>query len=262
MNMPVEVHIIANVEGQSLEAVSEKINSLEDAQALVKACDNSLATVTSVEKESKSKSTPQLYDLTTLQRECNRMFGYTAKETLDIAQELYESKLCTYPRTDSKYLSDDMEDTAKSVAQAVFESAPFVPSVIFNPATAEVLNSKKVSDHHAIIPTVEVSSLDWNCLSEEKFNVLGVISTRLLAAMALPYQYQSTKVLLNCAGETFKAMENVGIYEGYKVFERAYRKSRNTQKDDAEERQPEVAKGVELLVLQSFFDIRRDRSCY
>lgn len=250
-----KVHIVANIGDEPLEAVSEKIISMEEAQALVKACDNSPATVTSVEKEYKNKSAPQLYDLTTLQRECSRMFGYTAKQTLDIVQELYESKLCTYPRTDSKYLSDDMGDTAKSVAEAIFQSAPFVPSVIFNPGTAKVLNSKKVSDHHAIIPTVDVSSLDWNSLSEEKSNVLGLISTRLLAAMALPYQYQSTKVLLNCAGVTFKAIGNVEINEGHKVFERAYRKSRHTQKDDGteddvEKKQPEVTEG-ETLTVQS-----------
>ncbi|MCM1233920.1 MAG: DNA topoisomerase 3 [Ruminococcus flavefaciens] len=249
-----KVHIMAIIGGKPLEAVSEKISSLEEAQALVTSCDNALATVTSVEKENKSKSTPQLYDLTTLQRECSRMFGYTAQETLDIVQELYESKLCTYPRTDSKYLSDDMESAAKDVAEAIFESAPFVPSVIFNPQVSKVLNSKKVTDHHAIIPTGEVRSLDWSSLSEKKFNVLGLIATRMLAAMAMPYQYQSTKILLDCAGKTFKAVGNVETEEGYRGFERAFKKIRLTQKDDETEEQdeekelPDVAENAQLNV--------------
>lgn len=249
-----KVHIVADVDGKQLEAVSDKITSLEEAQSLAANCNNSLAKVMSVEKENKKTAAPPLYDLTSLQRDCNRMFGYTAKETLDTVQELYESKLCTYPRTDSKFLSDDMGAEAENVIKAVFGSAPFVPSVMFNPAIGKVLNSKKVTDHHAIIPTNEIEDLDWNSLSEKKFNVLGLISTRLLAATALPYTYLSTKVLLECGGTTFKAIGKVEGDEGYKVFEKAFKNQRAVQKDEEaegkedEKEQPDVTEGEQLTV--------------
>lgn len=249
-----KVHIVADVDGKQLEAVSDKITSSEEAQSLAANCNNSLAKVMSVEKENKKTAAPPLYDLTSLQRDCNRMFGYTAKETLDTVQELYESKLCTYPRTDSKFLSDDMEAEAENVIKAVFGSAPFVPSVMFNPAIGKVLNSKKVTDHHAIIPTNEIEDLDWNSLSEKKFNVLGLISTRLLAATALPYTYLSTKVLLECGGTTFKAIGKVEGDEGYKVFEKAFKNQRAVQKDEEaegkedEKEQPDVTEGEQLTV--------------
>lgn len=139
-----ETYYIAHILGNGIDAVSEHIGDKSQADSVAKECKNEQATVTSVVKEEKKISPPRLYDLTTLQRDANRLFGFTAKQTLEYTQNLYERKLVTYPRTDSQYLSDDMEETAKNVIEAIFNSTLFDQDIMFNPAVDQVLNSKKL----------------------------------------------------------------------------------------------------------------------
>ena len=129
---------------------------------------------------------PKLFDLTSLQREANRLFGYTAKQTLDLAQALYEKRLLTYPRTDSAFLTDDMGDTAAGIIKLLCGKFPFMAGKDFTPELGKVLNSKKVSDHHAIIPTMELAKTDLAALPESERNILTLAGARLLMATAAP----------------------------------------------------------------------------
>ena len=151
MNFKKEAYYMAHIMGNGLDAVSEHISDKTEAERIAGACENGQALVTSVVKEEKWVAPPKLYDLTTLQRDANRLFGFTAKQTLEYTQSLYEKKLVTYPRTDSQYLSNDMEGTAKNVIEAIFNSLLFEQNIMFNPDIKRILNSKKVTDHHAII---------------------------------------------------------------------------------------------------------------
>lgn len=141
------------------EAASAKIRAADEASELKAACEASAAVCTSLTREKKTVAPPKLFDLTSLQREANRIYGYTAKQTLDLAQALYEKKLLTYPRTDSAFLTDDMGETATGIIKVLCEKLSFMEGADFSPEIAKVLNSKKVSDHHAIIPTMELAKL-------------------------------------------------------------------------------------------------------
>lgn len=143
MNFRKEQYFMAHILCGGVDAATGRINSRAEAETVAGACKNGQAVVTSAAKEQKSIAPPKLYDLTTLQRDANRLFGFTAKQTLEYVQSLYEKKLATYPRTDSQYLSDDMEQTAKSVIEAIFGSILFQEDVMFNPNIKRVLNSKR-----------------------------------------------------------------------------------------------------------------------
>ena len=143
--------------------------------------------------------------LPSLQREANRIYGYTAKQTLDLAQTLYEKKLLTYPRTDSNYLTDDMGDTAKSMVTLLCGKLPFMAGVSFTPELVKVLNSKKVSDHHAIIPTIELAKADLSALPESERNILTLTGARLLMATAAPHVYEAVTSVFSCADHDFTA---------------------------------------------------------
>ena len=166
-----------------LDVISEQIKKKEQAEHIAEACKNAQAVVTSVVKEEKKTAPPKLYDLTSLQREANRLFGFTAKQTLEYAQSLYEKKLLTYPRTDSRYLSDDMQETTENVIGILITHMPFVPSVLFSPNINKVLDSKKVTDHHAIIPTMEIGKTDLFAVPEPERKILFLVAERLLSAM-------------------------------------------------------------------------------
>lgn len=143
-----------------LDAVHEKVKEQGESENIRRDCDGKEAIVKSVKTERKTVNPPHLYDLTTLQREANRLYGFTAQQTLDYTQSLYEMKLVTYPRTDSQYITDDMDGTARSIAESVAGKIPHFSGIVIAPDTKRVINNKKVSDHHAIIPTAEVSSTD------------------------------------------------------------------------------------------------------
>ena len=230
------------------EAASGKICAAEEAAALKTACEASRAVCTSLVKEKKSAAPPKLFDLTSLQREANRIYGYTAKQTLDLAQSLYEKKLLTYPRTDSSYLTDDMEETAAKVIVLLCGKLPFLAGVGFSPELAKVLNSKKVSDHHAIIPTMELAKAELSTLPESERNILTLAGARLCMAAAAPHLYETVTAVFSCAGADFTARGKTVLSDGWKDLERRYRATLKKKPDTDDEDStagtlPELAEG-------------------
>ena len=187
------------------DAASCRISATNEAEALKAACEKSQAVCTSISREKKVISPPKLFDLTSLQREANRIYGYTAKQTLDLAQALYEKRLLTYPRTDSNYLTDDMGDTAAKIAALLCGKLPFIQGAELTLDISRLLNSKKVSDHHAIIPTMELAKADPDALPESERNILFLVGARLLMAAADPHVYEAVTAVFSCAGVEFTA---------------------------------------------------------
>ena len=219
------------------EAVSVRFPAADEARELKTACEASQAVCASVVKEQKTAAPPKLFDLTSLQREANRIFGYTAKQTLDLAQALYEKRLLTYPRTDSSYLTDDMGDTAAGIITMLCGKLPFMEGVALTPEVSRLLNSKKVSDHHAIIPTMELAKTDLSGLPETERNILTLAGARLLMAAAEPHTFEAVTAAFECAGQTFTAKARTVLSDGWKGLERHYRTTLKTKPDpeDGEE---------------------------
>ena len=211
-----EVHLFC----RDLEAVSDRMNSLEEAEQLVKQCQGKRCQITRDEEQTKTVQPPKLYDLTTLQRDANRILGYTAQETLDAAQSLYEEKLITYPRTDSQYLSDDMEQTAEELAELLDGDLDFLELEDYEPAVDRTLNPSKVSDHHAIIPTSQIRSADQKALKTKERNILYLIESRFLMATSRAYVYESHKCEVQCEGILFHMLSHRIKQEGFKAIER------------------------------------------
>ena len=205
------------------DAASERISDKAEADALKGACEAGKAVCVSLTREKKTAAPPKLFDLTSLQRETNRIFGYTAKQTLDLAQSLYEKRLLTYPRTDSSFLTDDMGGTAAGIIALLCEKLPFMAGADFTPEIAKVLDSKKVSDHHAIIPTMELAKADPDALPESEKNILTLAGARLLFATAEPHIYEAVTAVFSCAGTDFTARGKTVLAEGWKELERRYR---------------------------------------
>ena len=230
------------------EAASAKICAADEAGELKAACEASAAVCTSLVKEKKTVAPPKLFDLTSLQREANRIYGYTAKQTLDLAQALYEKKLLTYPRTDSAFLTDDMGETATGIIKVLCEKLSFMEGADFSPEIAKVLNSKKVSDHHAIIPTMELAKTDLSALPESEKNILTLAGARLLFATAAPHIYETVTAVFSCAGADFTARGKTVLAGGWKDLERRYRatlkdKPEADDEDSADGTLPELAEG-------------------
>lgn len=245
MNFKKEQYFMAHILCGGVDAVTERIDNKTEAENVAGACLNGQALVTSVAKEEKTVAPPKLYDLTTLQRDANRLFGFTAKQTLEYTQSLYEKKLCTYPRTDSQYLSDDMEQTAGNVIEAIFGSILFEENMMFNPDIKRVLNSKKVTDHHAIIPTMEIAKADIAALPETERKILSLVANRLLCATGEKHLYETVKAELSCGGYTFAASGKSVLKNGWKDFEDAFKRSFKTMEDKEQEdkKLPELSEG-------------------
>ena len=245
MNFKKEQYFMAHILCGGVDAVTERIDSKTEAENVAGACRNGQALVTSVAKEEKTVAPPKLYDLTTLQRDANRLFGFTAKQTLEYTQSLYEKKLCTYPRTDSQYLSDDMEQTAGNVIEAFFSSILFEEKMMFNPDIKRVLNSKKVTDHHAIIPTMEIAKADLAALPETERKILSLVANRLLCATGEKHLYETVKAELSCGGYTFATSGKAVLKNGWKEFEDAFKRSFKTTEDKEQEdkKLPELIEG-------------------
>ena len=252
MNFKKEAYYMAHIIGNGLDAVSEHISDKTEAERIAGACENGQALVTSVVKEEKWVAPPKLYDLTTLQRDANRLFGFTAKQTLEYTQSLYEKKLVTYPRTDSQYLSDDMEGTARNVIEAIFNSLLFEQNIMFNPDVKKVLNSKKVTDHHAIIPTMEIVKQDLKAIPESEMKILSLCANRLLCATAEKHIYNSTKAELTCNGMVFKVSGKAIWKNGWKDFEDFFKNSYKTMEDkkdsDDTKKLPELTEGMTVMI--------------
>ena len=235
MNFKKEAYYMAHIIGGGVDAVTDKINSKTEAENVANICAGGQALVTSVLKEEKSVAPPKLYDLTTLQRDANRLFGFTAKQTLEYTQSLYEKKLCTYPRTDSNYLTDDMGDTAASIVSLLCGKLPFMASAAYEQSISRVLNSKKVSDHHAIIPTMEIAKTDLTTLPESERNILILTGARLLMATAEPHVYEAVTAVFSCADHEFTARGKTVIAAGWKNIERLYRATLKKKPDSDDE---------------------------
>ena len=199
------------------DAETEKEKNKAIAEAVAESCTGKNARVRAVERKEKQENPPALYDLTTLQRDANRILGYTAKQTLDYLQQLYEKKLCTYPRTDSRYLSDDMEMSVLKLSEVAAELCQVqIPEYV---DTKRVCNSKKVTDHHAIVPTASATKEAFDKLPMGERGVLKMIAQGLLKSTAKPYRYAETIVTIECAGHVFKAKGKTILDSGWKAYE-------------------------------------------
>ena len=227
-------HVRLSLSG--VEAASAKIHAADEAGNLKAACEAAQAVCTSVTREKKTVAPPKLFDLTSLQREANRIYGYTAKQTLDLAQALYEKKLLTYPRTDSSYLTDDMGGTAAQIAALLAGKLPFMQGADFTPEISRLLDSKKVSDHHAIIPTMEFAKTDLAALPESERNILTLAGARLLMACAEPHIFEAVTAVFSCAGQIFTAQGKTVLAAGWKGLERRFmatlKKKADTEDDE------------------------------
>ena len=206
-------------------ASGEKMSERSEAEKIRIDCDHNSAFVRSVEKQVKTIQPPRLYDLTTLQRECNRIYGYTAQQTLDYVQSLYEKKLATYPRTDSQYLTKDMQVTAASLILWLRDNMPFGKGYAGEPDIDRVTDDSKVTDHHAIIPTVEIARTDLSELPSGERDVLTLLAVRLLCATTQANRFEAVTTILDCQGHTFTAKGKTILQSGWKEVERIHRMS-------------------------------------
>ena len=229
----------AELDFGSFTATSEKFKKKSEADAVIPK-GNEPVVVKSVTSKEKTEKAPALYDLTTLQRDANRQLGYTAQQTLDYVQSLYEKKLCTYPRTDSRYLTDDMADSVNAVvicsAGICDEAAP--PEVL----SRQICNSKKVSDHHAIIPTLVAGETDINALPAGEREIIKLIAKQVLRAVSESYRFRETVAVISCGDNTFTAKGKIVENVGWKIY---------NEKEQTDKVLPELADGDELKVASS-----------
>ena len=222
----------------------EKVKTEEEAKKIAAACEKKQAVVSSLKRETKTVNPPKLYDLTTLQREANRYYGFTAQQTLDLVQTLYEKKLLTYPRTDSQFITDDMEDTARQVISIVCHQLPLFSGVSVTPDISRVTDNSKVTDHHAILPTVQLEKQDVSALPQSEQKILNLIGMRLLFATGEKHTYAETQITLSCESYTFKTKGKTVIQNGWKAIEELFKASLKTkEKDDPMKSLPEVHEG-------------------
>ena len=213
---------IALTDGK-LTVVSENIANEEAADLLAALCNGSTAVVTQMKKERKKSFPPKLYDLTSLQREANRYFGYTAKRTLDMLQELYEEKLITYPRTDSQFVTEDMKDSVEELVEKMPVLLSFVDYGQLGHGIKRVINNAKVSDHHAILPTKEAVEKGIADLPADKKNLMMLICQQLVQATGEEYLYEQTDITVKCQEHDFKARGKIPVQMGFKEVEKAFK---------------------------------------
>lgn len=203
------------------QAEGEKLSSREQAEAVETACANCPALVKSLERREKKENPPPLFDLTTLQREANRLFGYTAQETLDYTQALYEKKLATYPRTDSRYLTGDMEAGIPALLSALAERFPYTECAEL-PDCGRICDSAKVSDHHAILPTQGAGQADLKALPIGERMILSLLASRLACAVGQSFVSAETKAKVECGGHIFHARGREVLSPGWKAAEQRF----------------------------------------
>ena len=211
-----EAFYTVNLRCGDFAAVSEKFKEKAEADALAAACAGQPVTVRTVQRTEKTENAPRLYDLTALQREANRSLGYTAQQTLDYLQALYEKKLCTYPRTDSRFLTDDLDASVPelaAVAAAICETT--VPEGM---NAKQVCDSRKVSDHHAILPTASAGKADTSVLPLGERELLRLVAGQLLRAVSDAHRYAETAVTLECGGTEFTAKGRTVLDTGWKRY--------------------------------------------
>lgn len=232
-------------------ASTERIDDYQRANDIYTLCNGKEAVIADIKREKKISNPPKLYDLTTLQREANRLCGYTAQQTLDYTQSLYEQKLVTYPRTDSQYITEDMEQTALSMVSIVCKRFETVAKFVKEPNIKRCINNSKVSDHHAIIPTEELLNADIAALPTGEFNILALISTRLLLATSEPHLYESIRVTVRCENHDFYATGKLITQNGYKALEKAVKASFKNGRSSSENEE----KSIKVPTVSSYFSV-------
>ncbi len=247
-----EKYHVVELDCGAFHAAGRRFKSRTDAEKLRKSCLGKPAQVQSAECREKTEKPPKLYDLTTLQREANRAYGYTAQQTLDYLQSLYEKKLATYPRTDSRYLTEDMGEGLAALCRSVAGAFPFGEAFPGEAVAAQVIDSSRVSDHHAILPTREVCGDSAASLPTGERNILAMVAARLLCAVSpCKYVYEDTEVTLCCMGETFSVKGRREVSEGWKAVERAFRKGLKADGEKGEKPDvvlPELSVGQNVTV--------------
>ena len=229
----------AELDFGSFTATSEKFKKKSEADAVIPK-GNEPVVVKSVTSKEKTEKAPALYDLTTLQRDANRQLGYTAQQTLDYVQSLYEKKLCTYPRTDSRYLTEDMADGVNAVVIcSVGICGEAAPAVVL---PRQICDSKKVSDHHAIIPTMVAGEIDINTLPAGEREIIKLIAKQVLRAVSESYRFRETVAVISCGDHTFTAKGKIVENTGWKIY---------NEKEQTDKVLPELADGDELKVASS-----------
>ena len=204
-------------------ASSRRISEKTAAENLLAECRKEMvSTIQKITRKEKAENPPLLYDLTTLQRDANRLLGYSAQQTLNYLQSLYEKKLTTYPRTDSCYITDDDEDMLEELAEKLEDFLGFVSEDADDdvPRTRRTVNRQKVTDHHAILPTRSMLQADLDALPKGERNILKLIIARTLMAVSKPFRYLETLLTTECAGEEFTANGKEILDEGWKAVER------------------------------------------
>lgn len=233
-------------------AAGGRMKDKSAAEQLKSACSNAAVTVKQAQRKEKPEKPPALYDLTTLQRDANRLLGFTAQQTLDYLQNLYEKKLCTYPRTDSRYLTEDMAEGLPVLVNVTAKVMPFAKGIGIDCNPAAVINNKKVSDHHAILPTRNLQGADLSGLPAGEKAVLELVSLRLLCAVEEAYVYEETAITLDCAGQEFTAKGKTVKRLGWRALESRYHtdlKNAPEPEEGGEEKTlPELLEGQSLTV--------------
>ena len=197
-------------------AAGGRMKEQAEAERLAGDCNSKAAAVTSVVQTKKTEKAPVLYDLTTLQRDANRLLGYTAQQTLDYLQSLYEKKLCTYPRTDSRYLTDDMEGGVNALALCCAGICGTEPPAAV--CSGQVCSSKKVSDHHAVVPTMAAGETDLETLPAGEREILRLAARQVLMAVSEPYRYTETVIALRCGGAAFSTKGKCINAPGWRAY--------------------------------------------
>ena len=229
-----EKYHVVRLDAGGISALSERLNDEAAAQQMKAACEKSQAVCTSLKKEKKTVAPPKLFDLTALQREANRLYGFTAKQTLDYAQALYEKRLLTYPRTDSKYITSDMQSSTKELITGLCSLLPFMQGVKLQADLTRVCDNSKVTDHHAILPTAEFLKAGFSSLADSETKLMTLVCAKLLCAAAAPYEYEAVTAVISCGGYTFTAKGKTTLCEGWREIEKLSRAASEEQDEDAE----------------------------
>lgn len=236
-----EKYFNVHVQKDGLTADMEKIKTEDEAKAIAAACDKKQAVVSSLKRETKTVNPPKLYDLTTLQREANRYYSFTAQQTLELVQSLYEKKLLTYPRTDSQFITDDMEGTARQVIDIICRKVSIFDGMKHDPNIKRITNNAKVTDHHAIIPTVQLEKQDISELPESEQKIIRLVAMRLLSSTGEKHIFDETSVTLSCEGYEFKTKGKTVTQEGWKDIEQRFKDAlKSKDKEEPEKVLPAV----------------------
>ena len=256
-----EVFYKVSLTDGKLTVVSENIANEEAADLLAALCNGSTAVVTQMKKERKKSFPPKLYDLTSLQREANRYFGYTAKRTLDMLQELYEEKLVTYPRTDSQFVTEDMKDSVEELVEKMPVLLSFVDYGQLGHGIKRVINNAKVSDHHAILPTKEAVEKGIADLPSDKKNLMMLICQQLVQATGEEYLYEQTDITVKCQEQDFKARGKIPVQMGFKKVEKAFKQlCVKTEPVEEKEKETSIPAGYEEGM--RLFPVKADKTTH